>query len=378
MSGPSPFPTPYWAYTLENTIQQKGSGFSGWSFKSDPLPCGYHYIRIQKEAIRNLPSYIDLFGIKPLAQTYNGSGVVAYICDVPTSLKDRSKQYAMQTLNEINLGQALGELTSSSIALYNAVDRLLRALAALKRGDVRALTAALKNTERRTRRRPTRHEEDIVDNAARDAATSGRSWTSAMSEAYIAWIWGFAPLIDAVQNGLDAIHKAFEFNSTFTLRGLATDDSYPVYPGWSFGGNLTRGATTHLTFGLDDDFAAALNRIGLGSVLGLAWELVPLSFIVNWIVSVGDFLNSLNFGTGLSFKYGHQTSFVRGDLLAITDYQLTGYARAPTEPCIWKLSRNVVTRDILSSFVRPGIHMKWALDSNKATSLLALLAAVKA
>jgi len=45
-------------------------------------------------------------------------------------------------------------------------------------------------------------------------------------------------------------------------------------------------------------------RLGLTNPLALAWELVPYSFVIDWIFPIGNWLNSLDAGVGLIEIYG--------------------------------------------------------------------------
>lgn len=49
--------------------------------------------------------------------------------------------------------------------------------------------------------------------------------------------------------------------------------------------------------------------LGLTNPLAVAWELVPFSFVVDWFLPVGTFLNNLDATLGLTFVKGCQTEF---------------------------------------------------------------------
>lgn len=57
---------------------------------------------------------------------------------------------------------------------------------------------------------------------------------------------------------------------------------------------------------IDPDYAGtrALNQLGLANPLSLAWELVPFSFIVDWVLPVGGVLQALSAPAGLKFVDG--------------------------------------------------------------------------
>lgn len=61
-------------------------------------------------------------------------------------------------------------------------------------------------------------------------------------------------------------------------------------------------------FFLNGQHIRALNRLGLLNPLSLAWELVPFSFVFDWIVPVGETLQTFSATRGLRFQGGHITS----------------------------------------------------------------------
>lgn len=59
---------------------------------------------------------------------------------------------------------------------------------------------------------------------------------------------------------------------------------------------------------LNGNAIRALQRASLTDPLGLAWELIPFSFVIDWIVPVGETLAGYSAGHGLRFQGGHITS----------------------------------------------------------------------
>lgn len=349
-TGPNPYPTLYWAYTLRDVLSDPGSGEQdGWTLRYDS-PCGgYHWTKDRKEHVVFPPTSIANHGVTPLAAWYNDTSVLAYVPNVPQRLIDLSVSRALGSMNELSLGQHFAEVPKAVSSLADLMKRVLSAMKAIKHG-----------------------------NFIRAAELLGLKSIPDLAGHYLSWIWGFKPFLDGVVNGMDALNNALNTPDAFTLRGLATTNDGPLpgtYPNWTVNGTLLRGASTHLSFKLDDVVAAALNRVGLGSWAGLAWELIPASFIVNWFISIGDFINQLSFGAGLTYSHGHTTTFVRGTLGA-ESLQTFGTNWRDPYPCVWSLERNLMERKVLPSLPKPTIHMKWSLDSNKLTGLTALALAL--
>lgn len=340
-TGPAPFPTNYWAYTLGFEILPGfGQGVKGlWNNTA----CGYHYKYNQRAFVRSPTT--NRPGVKTLAATFNGKGVTAYLPDVSQQTIDLSVSRAFKSMNELNLGQAIAELPEMVFALADLIKRVIKAFIAIRKGQYRLAAKLLGLTS-------------IPDLASH----------------YLSWVWGYAPFLDAINNGAQALKKALEVPDLVTVKGLATTE-YPLgilSPSWYYSGNLLLGASTQLSYKLNDAMATALDRVGLQNVIGLVWELVPLSFIINWFYSIGDFLNQLSFGAGLSYSHGHTTTFTRGKFTAKNYEGELSYQRN-IKPCIWNYDFNLMHRKLLIASPKPSLHFKWSLDSGKSLGILALL-----
>lgn len=85
---------------------------------------------------------------------------------------------------------------------------------------------------------------------------------------------------------------------SFTAKGLETIDT------------LTRAKIT-LRFKIESPLKAFLAQTGFTNPVNLAWELLPFSFVVDWFVPIGPFLETLSSWDGLNFLDGCQTIFTR-------------------------------------------------------------------
>lgn len=63
-----------------------------------------------------------------------------------------------------------------------------------------------------------------------------------------------------------------------------------------------------------------LNQVGLLNPLSLAWELIPFSFMIDWLFKVGDYLASFSDWVGLELRKACSSSFIRYN----DQYTLTG------------------------------------------------------
>lgn len=54
-----------------------------------------------------------------------------------------------------------------------------------------------------------------------------------------------------------------------------------------------------------------LSRIGLTNPAVLAWDVIPWSFVVNWVIPIGDWLESIDSTVGLDYLGGTYSRGVR-------------------------------------------------------------------
>lgn len=52
-----------------------------------------------------------------------------------------------------------------------------------------------------------------------------------------------------------------------------------------------------------------MKELGIGNPVALAWELIPFSFVADWFIPIGDYLNSLDAYDGCKIIHGHRTVF---------------------------------------------------------------------
>lgn len=59
-----------------------------------------------------------------------------------------------------------------------------------------------------------------------------------------------------------------------------------------------------------NDTLVQLGSHGLTNPLALAWELFPMSFVINWFLPIGNFLAGLSTPFGMEFRDGYMTKYV--------------------------------------------------------------------
>lgn len=127
-------------------------------------------------------------------------------------------------------------------------------------------------------------------------------------------------------------------------------------------------------FSSSNEVISSLASLGITNPLSWAWELLPLSFVIDWFLRVGDYIDTLDATASLSFYKGCTTTFMRRTVghrlrgsgkVASADVSINAECRA--------LYVNVV-RTPLSGFARPYLPL-WnpKLSLTKGVTAVALL-----
>jgi hypothetical protein len=82
---------------------------------------------------------------------------------------------------------------------------------------------------------------------------------------------------------------------------------------------------TTIKFGLrykvSSPVALILAQTGFTNPLNLAWEVIPFSFVVDWFLPIGAYLESLSSWDGLDFIDGYETRFTRERMIQTFAYE---------------------------------------------------------
>jgi hypothetical protein len=141
----------------------------------------------------------------------------------------------------------------------------------------------------------------------------------AVGNAWLELQYGWKPLMNDVYGSVEALAKAkVGTNAIFIKRTgrstrLESAGSRTNYLGSSERGTDTLTLSTEqnfttrmgVTFAVSSPRVNDMKQIGLTNPLLIAWEIVPFSFVADWFLPVGNYLNSLDATLGLSFQDGY-------------------------------------------------------------------------
>lgn len=182
-----------------------------------------------------------------------------------------------------------------------------------------------------------------------------------------AWLqlqFGWKPLLSDIYGAAEHLAKVqtdLVRTKVHVKKSITLSDTYVsnelLFGSWAWPIRRTRSSQYDISMTCHfADGGSALHQsssLGLTNPASLAWELLPFSFVVDWFLPVGNYLDSLDATLGLGFQRGCQTTFIRtqGDLYAnrsasgqVGEYY--GSASASYETIN-------VTRSVLTTFPSP-------------------------
>lgn len=160
----------------------------------------------------------------------------------------------------------------------------------------------------------------IISLARRARRTVTRNPSLLISNVWLSMKYGWLPLYNDVWNYLNWQYWTWSAGAPITgnARRVVHSRVYGPFAGLV---SVSRGLVTGKTIykcrvgcrvGVQNSDLYNLTRVTSLNPLSIAWELTPFSFVVDWFVDVGGYLQNLeaSLGTGLTFYGGYETQVV--------------------------------------------------------------------
>jgi hypothetical protein len=194
----------------------------------------------------------------------------------------------------------------------------------------------------------------------------GRAFSSNVLE----YSFGWAPLVGDIGNAVETLQKGVPPS---LVRGRATERFAESFVGLE--GVNTKTHTIRQTIGVQYGAKVLVsnpnlflaNQLGFVNPVAVVWELIPFSFLVDYVVNVSDFLNSFTdlWGVSLIDQYATEVISVHSDE--------TLFGPTVTPPRLWTGDTRIVNR-WPGAFLPPGLRIQqWSLSPQRATTSIALL-----
>jgi len=142
----------------------------------------------------------------------------------------------------------------------------------------------------------------------------------ALADRWLELQYGWKPLLDDIYGSLEFL--ANKLHKTPSLRessGSRRTDVFKPQPYES--ADLRIDTTQTADYGVSYVLYFSqsgnhdLSSLGIANPASIAWEVVPWSFVVDWALPIGTYLNNLDAFIGLEFEKGCYTEFWKGSVL---------------------------------------------------------------
>lgn len=261
---------------------------------------------------------------------------------------------------KVNLGVAFGERNRTFKLLGDTTTKLANAITSLKKGSVPGALQALGYSGKR-------HAPKATKQLAAD---------------WLAIQYGWKPLLSDVYGAAEALAKhgtyAVRVSTSRSHRWAITNTAGPNEQ-W----NNVRLKRTEFgvytrkyvyIFSYSSEVIHDLSSVGITNPLAVAWELLPWSFVFDWAIKVGEWIDSLDATAGLQFLKGCKTRFERWEIHESANG--AWYDSGVLYDCNAKASRKVVVceRNPLTSFQHPRVpRFGTLLTPLRAANAIALI-----
>nr|QDH87132.1 MAG: hypothetical protein H1Bulk28FD73_000004 [Leviviridae sp.] len=209
-----------------------------------------------------------------------------------------------------NLAQNFAQLNQTVSQIATSATAIRKSLFALKSGNIPGAINALVR---------------MSDNH-RFQKKGSPSLKKSLANNWLALQYGWKPLLSDIEGSLQSLGNA-KLNAALgssvihSVTGSAsanqetdTTIGHPNFPQY-ISGKTVKTVETKTKYGIRYRVAnptlAFLQQTGWTNPLNLAWEILPFSFVADWFLPIGPFLESLTYAQGLDFISGYKVQFSR-------------------------------------------------------------------
>lgn len=231
---------------------------------------------------------VDNLGPYDLRVLCDASMTSAYAFTDSSDLQARAMIQALSRLKDmdVDLGTAFGERNSTARQLGDAARSLANAYRNVRKGRVRQAMRDL-------------------GLSAQHGVPRGSSYTSK----WLGLQYGWKPMLSDIYGAVESLRKKPPETWKVTAKGRASESenkSVVLYPtgstatGYNSYAYVKRGAFVRLDAIPTSPLLGTLASVGVLNPINIAWELVPLSFVVDWAFGIGDYLSVIDAQLGYS------------------------------------------------------------------------------
>lgn len=211
---------------------------------------------------------------------------------VPSDLSRRADGNALDNAKrqKVNLGVALAEARTTARMIGSTAERIAEMVRTFRAKNPKKVWDAVKRGGRR------------------------------MPASYLEMSYGWSPLLQDVLGSAEALAEAQNLGRRFSVvvKGAASATGRASQRSeWAglydlvYEGEAKHRVEVVLRFDLPANMLDSLSSLGLTNPLATQYELVPYSFVLDWFLPIGDWVNRLDAGSYLTFVEGSRSVMSR-------------------------------------------------------------------
>lgn len=310
--------------------------------KRDPktsLPMNY-FSFTRKDEVKMFSSYRQIQNDYGDGMSYSGV-FTGSVGEPPTP--DANEMARLQSLaksrlfsklkdGKINLAQAYAERKQTANLIASTATRIAGCMTSLRKGNLvqAADHLGIKASKRAARRYRYGFHRDQQKAVANQWLELQYGWKPLLQDVY-----GAAELL--AQHAFREIQGRAVGSATARYKSSSTSEMLGQFPNSSGGRDkVTNWIETQMTckyvcwYSVDNELQRTVAQVGISNPALLAWELLPWSFVVDWFIPIGNYLESLDATSGMKFNRGCFTTFFRGTSQTVRTGtgQFVSYVRA--------------------------------------------------
>jgi len=145
-----------------------------------------------------------------------------------------------------------------------------------------------------------------------------------------------------------------------------------------YSGEFIRGQKESATLGLTNPTAFTAWRYGLTNPLSLGWDVITLSFVLDWFTHIGSFLDGLQQPLGTVYLHGYSSKYLSMKCQLKCHMYYPGSAKGRLvvdDPMVLNIRQSAFRREQLYGFIPPLPYVDLGLNVNQTVTAIALMVA---
>jgi hypothetical protein len=286
--------------------------------------------------VRGYDSSVDAKGKGSWPFTFiNGvSDLPAYFLDLQAEAENDAYNKCVRKLisrvknQKVNVAQFAAEFKQTCNLVASTAQRLAQAITEIKKGHIGNAGSILGGGRGPGRKKKKGPPKPNLGDKRRRPPPPKNPGTKSIANDWLALQFGWLPLLSDVNGACEELANRLTYQPPVyraSARGKAQrktdvilDRIAPNYPQVRMVADCNVSCAGVIEYRARAEWADIARTTGLTNPLSVAWELLPYSFVVDWFIPIGGFLNSLDYDQGIEFSKGWITAQAQNTFRAST------------------------------------------------------------